>query len=102
MRSLELPSSAVGSSAPPLNGVVLLAVCLMAAAFTQGCERPSCEELHDPGCWIPPVTDAGSDAGDGEVDAADAEGPADAGGGEGEDVQAAGDAPAEGGSPTGD
>jgi hypothetical protein len=97
MRPAELQSNAVGSSTLALNGVGVLAMCLMAAAFSQGCGRPSCAELHDPGCWIPPVFDAGVDA-----DAGDGEGEVDAGDGGGEEGQAAGDAQAGDGSMTGD
>lgn len=98
MRPADLPWNAVGSSTRALNGVGLLAVCLMAAAFSHGCERPSCDELHDPGCWIPPVTDAGSDAdaGDGGGDAGDGEGEV------GDGQAGAGDGAAEGPQATGD
>jgi hypothetical protein len=43
------------------------------AAASHGCNRVSCEELHDPTCWIPPAEDAGSDAEDDAPDAAAAD-----------------------------
>jgi len=33
-----------------------------AAALALGCDQPTCDELHDPACWVPPVDEAGSDA----------------------------------------
>jgi len=34
-----------------------------------GCEHAQCDELHDPTCWIPPITDAAGDGDDGDDDA---------------------------------
>lgn len=50
----------------PWAAAEVLAFLGAAAALSQGCNRVSCEELHDPACWIPPA-EAGSDA-DGALD----------------------------------
>jgi hypothetical protein len=54
----------------------LLALFMAAAVMSQGCNRVSCDELHDPACWIPPA-EAGSDA-DGALEGAPVDVEADA------------------------
>lgn len=48
--------------------VVALVVVVSVVLASSGCEKAQCDELHDPSCWIPPVTDAASDADDGDED----------------------------------
>ncbi|HXX66472.1 MAG TPA: hypothetical protein VEK07_04795 [Polyangiaceae bacterium] len=52
---------------PGVLGLVVMAFAVGLGA--PACEQAQCDELHDPTCWIPPVTDATADGEESDDDA---------------------------------
>lgn len=61
MRPIELQPNGSGPLRCFWNAGMVLAMGSAVAIVCQGCEQVTCDELHDPACWIPPVTDASGD-----------------------------------------